>query len=74
MTVKVFRVDPPRPLAGELRSWDKGDAALMDLNNRGVPTSVGVPTVSTGRRRTSPVSRPSPATPCPTRSTTTCTG
>ncbi len=36
MTVKVFRVDPNRPLADELRSWDKGDAALMDLNNRGV--------------------------------------
>ena len=25
-----------RPIADELRSWDKGDAALMDLNNRGV--------------------------------------
>lgn len=37
MTVKVFRVDPLRPLVDELRSWDKGDAALMDLNNRGVP-------------------------------------
>ena len=36
MTVKVFRVDPCRPLVDELRSWDKGDAALMDLNNRGV--------------------------------------
>jgi Protein kinase domain len=37
LTVKVFRIDPTRPLAEELRSWDKGDAALMDLNNRGVP-------------------------------------
>jgi serine/threonine protein kinase len=37
MTVKVFRIDPRRPLVDELRSWDKGDAALMDLNNRGVP-------------------------------------
>ena len=37
ITVKVFRIDPRRPLADELRSWDKGDAALMDLNNRGVP-------------------------------------
>jgi serine/threonine protein kinase len=37
LTVKVFRVDPRRPLVDELRSWDKGDAALMDLNNRGVP-------------------------------------
>src|SRR5689334_19615761 len=37
MTVKVFRIDPQRPIADELRSWDKGDAALMDLNNRGVP-------------------------------------
>ncbi len=36
ITVKVFRIDPKRPLADELRSWDKGDAALMDLNNRGV--------------------------------------
>ncbi|OLB74629.1 MAG: hypothetical protein AUI14_22950 [Actinobacteria bacterium 13_2_20CM_2_71_6] len=25
MTVKVFRVDPRRPLVDELRSWDKGD-------------------------------------------------
>jgi hypothetical protein len=37
VTVKVFRVDPRRPLEDELRSWDKGDAVLMDLNNRGVP-------------------------------------
>src|SRR5258706_9650354 len=37
MTVKVFRVDPQRPIADELRSWDKGDAALMDPKNRGVP-------------------------------------
>src|SRR5690348_10741164 len=36
VTVKVFRIDPRRPLVDELRSWDKGDAALMDLNNRGV--------------------------------------
>src|SRR5256885_9037167 len=36
MTVKVFRVDPQRPLVDELRSWDKGDAVLMDLINRGV--------------------------------------
>jgi serine/threonine protein kinase len=36
MTVKVFRIDPRRPLGDELRSWDKGDAVLMDLNNRGV--------------------------------------
>jgi serine/threonine protein kinase len=36
MTVKVFRIDPRRPLVDELRSWDKGDATLMDLNNRGV--------------------------------------
>src|SRR2546430_345789 len=36
VTVKVFRIDPRRPLADELRSWDKGDAVLMDLNNRGV--------------------------------------
>ena len=37
VTAKVFRIDPNRPLADELRSWDKGDAVLMDLNNRGVP-------------------------------------
>jgi serine/threonine protein kinase len=36
MTVKIFRIDPNRSLADELRSWDKGDAVLMDLNNRGV--------------------------------------
>ena len=37
VTVKVFRINPKRSLADELRSWDKGDAALMDLNTRGVP-------------------------------------
>jgi len=37
VTVKVFRINPKRTLADELRSWDKGDAALMDLNTRGVP-------------------------------------
>jgi eukaryotic-like serine/threonine-protein kinase len=37
MTVKVFRLDTRRPLVDELRSWDKGDAVLMDLNNRGAP-------------------------------------
>jgi hypothetical protein len=36
LTVKVFRINPRRPLVDELRSWDKGDAALMDLNTRGV--------------------------------------
>jgi hypothetical protein len=36
VTVKVFRPDPSRPIAEQLRSWDKGDAALMDLNSRGV--------------------------------------
>ena len=45
LTVKVFRVDPQRPLVDELRSWDKGDAVLMDLNNRGVAGIDG--TVST---------------------------
>ncbi len=38
VTVKVFRINPKRTLADELRSWDKGDAALMDLNTRGVPS------------------------------------
>jgi serine/threonine protein kinase len=37
VTVKVFRMNPKRAIADELRSWDKGDAALMDLNTRGVP-------------------------------------
>ena len=32
MTVKVFRVDPRRPPADELRSWDKGDAVLIPEN------------------------------------------
>ncbi|HEV2087345.1 MAG TPA: hypothetical protein VGR21_03425, partial [Cryptosporangiaceae bacterium] len=36
VTVKVFRSDPSRPLLNQLRSWDKGDAVLMDLNSRGV--------------------------------------
>lgn len=37
VTVKVFRQAGDRPLEEQLRSWDKGDAVLMDLNNRGVP-------------------------------------
>jgi hypothetical protein len=36
VTVKVFRPDPDRPLVDQLRSWDKGDAVLMDLGSRGV--------------------------------------
>lgn len=36
VTVKVFRPDARRPLLDQLRSWDKGDAVLMDLNSRGV--------------------------------------
>lgn len=36
VTVKVFRLTGDRPLADQLRSWDKGDAVLMDLNSRGV--------------------------------------
>ncbi|HEV7823400.1 MAG TPA: hypothetical protein VGP02_00670 [Mycobacteriales bacterium] len=35
VTVKVFRPDPSRPLVDQLRSWDKGDAVLMDLGSRG---------------------------------------
>lgn len=37
LTVKVFRLNDSRPRAEQLRSWDKGDAVLMDLNSRGVP-------------------------------------
>ncbi len=37
VTVKVFRLNDSRPRADQLRSWDKGDAVLMDLNSRGVP-------------------------------------
>jgi serine/threonine protein kinase len=36
VTVKAFRADPHRPMLEQLRSWDKGDAVLMDLNSRGV--------------------------------------
>lgn len=36
VTVKVFRANGDRPLAEQLRSWDKGDAVLMDLNSRGI--------------------------------------
>jgi serine/threonine protein kinase len=36
VTVKVFRSDARRPMLDQLRSWDKGDAVLMDLNSRGV--------------------------------------
>lgn len=36
VTIKVFRMDPRRALLDQLRSWDKGDAVLMDLNSRGV--------------------------------------
>ncbi len=37
VTVKVFRPGNDRPEVDQLRSWDKGDAVLMDLNSRGVP-------------------------------------
>lgn len=37
VTVKVFRPDSRRAVIDQLRSWDKGDAVLMDLNSRGVP-------------------------------------
>ncbi len=74
ITVKVFRIDPRRPLADELRSWDKGDAALMDLNNRGVPGICrradgfyGPPPHASG------VAAERCATRCPIRFTTTCT-
>ncbi len=36
VTVKVFRPDVRRTMLEQLRSWDKGDAVLMDLNSRGV--------------------------------------
>ncbi|MGA8113883.1 MAG: hypothetical protein WCA46_09495 [Actinocatenispora sp.] len=36
VTVKVFRLNNSRPRSDQLRSWDKGDAVLMDLNSRGV--------------------------------------
>jgi serine/threonine protein kinase len=36
VTVKVFRAGKDRPLEEQLRSWDKGDAVLMDLNSRGI--------------------------------------
>ncbi|HET6211606.1 MAG TPA: hypothetical protein VFE14_01905 [Micromonosporaceae bacterium] len=36
VTVKVFRPGDDRPVPDQLRSWDKGDAVLMDLNSRGV--------------------------------------
>jgi serine/threonine protein kinase len=36
VTVKIFRYDPARAVTDQLRSWDKGDAVLMDLNSRGV--------------------------------------
>lgn len=36
VTVKVFRPGARRALLDQLRSWDKGDAVLMDLNSRGV--------------------------------------
>lgn len=37
VTVKVFREDHRRPVLDQMRSWDKGDAVLMDLNTRDVP-------------------------------------
>jgi serine/threonine protein kinase len=36
VTVKVFRASEDRPTDEQLRSWDKGDAVLMDLNSRGI--------------------------------------
>ncbi|MFG1921492.1 serine/threonine protein kinase [Cryptosporangium sp. NPDC048952] len=37
VTVKVFREDHRRPVLDQMRSWDKGDAVLMDLNTRDAP-------------------------------------
>ena len=37
VTVKVFRPEQGRPIEAQFRSWDKGDAVLMDLLGRGVP-------------------------------------
>lgn len=37
VTIKVFRADQRRPVLDQMRSWDKGDAVLMDLNTRDVP-------------------------------------
>ncbi|GAB3650507.1 serine/threonine protein kinase [Glycomyces tarimensis] len=36
LTVKVFRLNPAEPREQQFRSWDKGDAVLMDLHSRGV--------------------------------------
>lgn len=37
VTVKVFRPSDDRPIDAQFRSWDKGDAVLMDLGGRAVP-------------------------------------
>jgi serine/threonine protein kinase len=37
VSVKVFRPEKQRTLEAQFRSWDKGDAVLMDLLSRGVP-------------------------------------
>ncbi|GAB3862562.1 hypothetical protein [Dactylosporangium cerinum] len=74
MTVKVFRIDPQRPIADELRSWDKGDAALMDLNNRGVGGICRRADGFYGPPPHRPGSVPHRVTPCPIRSMTICTG
>ncbi|GAB3223043.1 hypothetical protein GCM10027447_10370 [Glycomyces halotolerans] len=36
LTVKVFRLNPDEPREQQYRSWDKGDAVLMDLHSRNV--------------------------------------
>ncbi|WP_199041278.1 serine/threonine protein kinase [Glycomyces salinus] len=36
LTVKVFRLNPGEPREQQYRSWDKGDAVLMDLHSRNV--------------------------------------
>jgi serine/threonine protein kinase len=36
LTVKVFRLNHNEPREHQYRSWDKGDAVLMDLHSRGV--------------------------------------
>ncbi|HZE41915.1 MAG TPA: hypothetical protein VE172_24210, partial [Stackebrandtia sp.] len=36
VTVKVFRPSADREIAAQFRSWDKGDAVLMDLGGRGI--------------------------------------
>nr|BFF24237.1 hypothetical protein GCM10025732_22020 [Glycomyces mayteni] len=70
LTVKVFRPNPQDTREHQFRSWDKGDAVLMDLHSRNVGSICRRIDAFYGRAP-HPSGRPRRATRCPSRSSNT---